>query len=260
MREKNILFALLALNLALLFAFSSYLVLSGHEKADEEPGGRRAKPDPTPPPATAPAPRPDPYATEMAAADRVFTFRDVESSNYLAYLGTLKKAGCPPQHLRHIVLSDVNELFAQRRIEEAIRHDFEWWRADPQPVVARLLREKGEELADRQQHLAQKLLGAPIPRCLQYWTHVPLTGAVLGALSEKLHAEVQEICRQTMTSGTADPAASNNPVAAARIRAQMRAELIRLLTAEQLEEFVIRYSHESMALRKELGTIGPTAD
>jgi hypothetical protein len=190
----------------------------------------------------------------------VFTYRNVESTNYTTYLKALKKAGCPEPHIRHIVLADVNELFAQRRLQEAIRHDFEWWRANPQPVVASLLREKGEQLAEQQQQLAQKLLGGPVPACVAYWTHVPLTGAVLGALSEKIHMKVQEIWRQRAMSTTADPAASGNAVAAARAGAQMRSELLQILSPEELEEFMIRFSQEAITLRSELRELGPTAD
>ena len=262
MREKNILFALLALNLALLVTFSSYLVLSMQERRGENLLLPRIKPQRTPSaPAAVPSPRSDPYVLEMASViDRAVTFRDVETRNYQAYLGALRRAGCPTQHLRHIVLADVDELFAQKRLEEAIRHDFEWWRADFQPIVAGLLREKGQELAEQQQQLTQKLLGPPGLVCAPFWTHVPLTGAVLGALSEKLHVEVQEICRQTMASTAADPAETINLVAVARAREQMRSELLRVLSGEQLEEFLLRYSQQAVALRRELSELQPSAD
>src|SRR5687767_4412069 len=130
MREKNILYALLALNLALLFTFSSYLALSMQERRGQDMLSPRAKPQGTPPlPGPLPTPRSDPYVLEMASVDSAFTFRDVETTNYLAYLNAVKRAGCPTQHVRHIVLADVDELFAQKKLEEAIRHDFEWWRA-----------------------------------------------------------------------------------------------------------------------------------
>jgi hypothetical protein len=175
--------------------------------------------------------------------------------------------------LRHIVLADIRELFAQKRLQEAIRHDFEWWRAESQPIMASLLREKGRELAEQQQQLAHKLLGGapdtnpattfPVLPVL-FWNHVPLTGAALGALSEELHAKVQAICSQWTEMTTADPAGrppeSLNAVASARAREQFRAQLAEVLSSEQLEEFLIRYSQHAVALREELRPIQPTPD
>jgi hypothetical protein len=273
--EKGLLQALLALNLALLVTFASYLVLS----LEEESAQPVRAPGPGTLPKTAPAgptPKADPHVLEIAFGRtslrnpdtpvRTFTFRDIESPDYSMYLHTLKQAGCPEEHLRHIVLADVRELFAQKCLQEAIRHDFEWWRAEPEPVVASLLREKGRELAEQQQQLARKLLGAsqePDP-ATAFWSHVPLTGALLGALSEDLHAKVQAICSQWTGMATADPAGrppeSLNPVTAARGREQFRAQLAEVLSTKQLEEFLIRYSQHAVALREELRPIKPTPD
>jgi hypothetical protein len=157
-------------------------------------------------------------------------------------------------------MSDVAELFARKRLQEAIRHDFEWWRAEPQAIVASLLREKGEELSDKQRRLVRTLLGTTTEvNPVACWSHVQLTGAVLGALPEKAHEQVQEICRDWVTAPTADPARrDNNPVAAAKSREQLRTDLSKVLTREQLEEFLIRYSHSATLLRAELKNLQPT--
>jgi hypothetical protein len=262
MRERNILQALLALNLALLIAFSSYLIASLHEEAPAPPAGSEQKAPPTP---QLPArPVSDPHVMEMASSGRTVDFRHVQTQEYRAYLNALKRAGCPEHHVRRIAVTDVGEFFAQKRLQEAIRHDFEWWCAEPQPVVTALLREKGQELLEQQQRLLKDLLGPTLDTSqVQFWTHVQLSGAVLGALSEKLHEEVQEICRGWMPAST-DPAGSAqesaNPVIAARSREQMRQALASILSREQLEEFLIRYSWHATSLREELRRMKPTAD
>jgi hypothetical protein len=202
----------------------------------------------------------------MALARRELASIDVGSADYLAYLHNLERVGCPAHHRRAIVLADVEELFARKRLDEAVRHDFEWWRAEPQPIVATLLHQRGAELREERAVLLKALLDdmAPALDESEFWSIVPLTGAVLGALPPKVHFQVQEVCARWMQPARADPAgvetAAGDQVAMARSRERFRTELASILTPEQLEEFSIRFSFNAVKLREELRQLQPTPD
>src|SRR5205823_9379883 len=61
-----------------------------------------------------------------------FTWEQVESDEYVKYLDSLRAVGCPEEKVRYIILADINELCAKRRIKEAVTHDTQWWRAEPE--------------------------------------------------------------------------------------------------------------------------------
>ncbi|MBL9134502.1 MAG: hypothetical protein JNK85_01475 [Verrucomicrobiales bacterium] len=56
-------------------------------------------------------------------------WRSLESEDYATYVANLRKAGCPEETVRDILLADINKLFALRR--KALRpppKDWEFWR------------------------------------------------------------------------------------------------------------------------------------
>src|SRR5206468_1966598 len=71
--------------------------------------------------------RPDP---KPVFTSKKFNWEQVESEDYLKYLDSLRAVGCPEEKIRYIILADVNELCAKRRVQEAVAHDIQWWRAD----------------------------------------------------------------------------------------------------------------------------------
>lgn len=208
----------------------------------------------------------------ISSAHRKFTWRDVASSNYLTYLHNLRKVGCPEERLRELVVADVNEFFAAKRLEEAIIHDEEWWRAEPQVVIRDLLREKLEALALERGRTLETLLGTNAPAqepTIGYGNAVALTGPVLGALSDEVRGRVEEIYRESIDRAElayAPPVTADgdvrgpNPVEAAARRDKTRKELQTVLSAEQLGEFLIRYSYNAGRLRREFRGIGLTRD
>src|SRR6188508_1706822 len=48
-----------------------------------------------------------------------FTWQQVESPDYAVYVANLRSLGMPNTTIRDIILADVDQLFAQRRREEA---------------------------------------------------------------------------------------------------------------------------------------------
>ena len=293
MRERNLLYLFLGLNVALAGAFMIYLFLS----TNREPGVIATSFTPPAKTNTAPATQAAapivksnavvavtnkaPSATETsntvaAAAKPTFTgkkfsWQDVETDGYRGYIDSLRAVGCPDDKVRTIVVADVNELFDKKRLQEAVRHDMQWWRPEAQNFAAvNVLQERGRALEEQRAALIAKLLGEAVSEDEKseslLWSSVQLTGPVLGALAPEVHNEVQEICARSMERHQnyfwtrVNEGQPMNQVEMAKLREQTRSDLRKVLNDDQVEEFVLRYSHNASRLREELRGFEPTPE
>ena len=207
-----------------------------------------------------------------AVPARTFTSQDIFLPEYAAYLMSLRAAGCPEKHLRQIVLSDVNDYFDQQRLRQALASDFEWWKTGttPQPMMAMAASELAS-LEGGREALLNRLLGtneanggqsAPILAGLMF----NLTGPVLGAMSLDKFNAVVEVCRQAQERmrdyqlSRFSQGLTLEAVEEARLRQQTRAELAPLLTPAEMEEFLLRNSHNAETLRQNLRTFNPSRE
>jgi hypothetical protein len=296
MRERNLLYLFLGLNVALAGAFMIYLFLS----TNRQPGVVATSF--TPPAKTNPVARavqlapvaktnsvavstnraPVMTATDsnVAASSTVpkptfiskkFGWQDVETDAYRSYIESLRAVGCPDDKIRTIVVADVNELFDKRRLQEAVRHDIQWWRPEAQNLaIVNILQERGRALEEQRAALIAKLLGEEAATQEKsdtlLWSSVQLTGPVLGALAPDVHNEVQDICARSMERHQnyfwtrVNDGQPMNQVEMAKLREQTRSDLRKILNDDQVEEFVLRYSHNASRLREELRGFEPTPD
>jgi len=213
--------------------------------------------------------------TATASSKRI-GWQEIESDSrdntelYKTYLKSLRSVGCPEDKVRYIVLADINELFGKKRLKEAVTHDLQWWRSEPELTVAGALQQKGRSLEEERQVLIQKYLG---PEALEaekgealLWSNVQLTGPVLGNLPAEVHNAVQEICGRSIDRHQGamwarfNDGQPLNQVEMAKLREQTRADLRKILNAEAMEEFLLRYSHNAHQLRNELRGFEPTPD
>src|SRR5205814_9300236 len=103
---------------------------------------------PSPPPHSHPHSFPTRRSSDLKpvfSAKKV-TWEQVESEEYLKYIESLRAVGCPEEKVRYIILADINELFAKKRIRseehtselQSLRH-----------LVCRLLLEKKNKKATK---------------------------------------------------------------------------------------------------------------
>lgn len=295
MRERNLLSLFLALNAALAAAFITFLFLSSSNGPSlgsagsatdstirsnyrtnapaTTTGTTRSLPASTPSAPSFKTPssdQPNRVPGKLVLTRRKFTWEEVGSTDYPAYLESLRAVGCPEERVRSIIVADVNELFARKKVKLALQQDHQYWRVPSDPAMATLYQEKGRELEDERYDLLVKLLGPKAAEAERgerlVWSSVPLTGSVLGSLSPQVHNAVQDICGRSIEKyETAYWARVNagqplNQVELTRLREQTRAELVRVLNARELEEFVLRYSHNAGELRDELRGFQPSAE
>ena len=189
---------------------------------------------------------------------------------YRTYIDSLRAVGCPEEKVRYIVLADINDLFSKKRLKEAVTHDVQWWRSEPEISVAGALQQKGRTLEEERRILIEKYLGADAVESekgeAMLWSNVQLTGPVLGNLPPEVHNAVQEICGKSIERhqgafwARINDGQPLNSVEMAKLREQTRADLRKVLTPDGMEEFLLRYSHNAHQLRAELRGVEPTPD
>lgn len=192
------------------------------------------------------------------------------SAEYPSYLDRLRAAGCPEDRVRLIVIADADEWLLQQRISQAVANDFPWWKAEPLTGAGDALNDKFEQFRTQRNELVRKLLGGVQEETASAGTEVPivvnLAGPVLGALPRDKFNAVQEICARSLDrhqgyyNNRQNEGIFLNQGDLARLREQTRTDLAVVLTAEELEEFLLRYSHNANRLRTELSALEPTPE
>lgn len=208
-----------------------------------------------------------PVKTAVVIRRQFFSWQEVESDDYPTYIKNLRDIACPEQTIRDIIIADVNALYARRRALELVTADQQWWRAEPDTNVLQQAAAKLRELESERRQLLATLLGAnweggdlvSLPRPTR--PALMLDGPVLGALPQEVKQAVESIARRANDRMEEYLAAQENagrkPDSAvlARMRAEMRRELMGILSAPQMEEFLLRYSDTARNLRSELAQL-----
>jgi hypothetical protein len=212
--------------------------------------------------------KPDaPAETAPARAAQPFDWRMVESENYKQYIANLRAIGCPEETIRDIIVADVNKLFASRR--QALKtttNRFEYWKArnffgamfDPERI------EKEQALAREKRELLKELLGsAPEEKPDLFAGFNPLE-AMLDFLPAEKQTAVFELFQQwqakmarAMRGGAPDGEGFSQMQ---KNQKEMEAELAKILTPQELEEYQLRLSPTAMAMRMQLAAFDPTEE
>ena len=210
---------------------------------------------------------------QPAPEGKYFGWQDVETTAYLGYLKNLRAVGCPENRVRQIIFYDANELFNQRRLQAAITNDFKWWQTDNQLATGGYnpeFQSRMQNLVQERRELLTRMLGAnweeedKTPSLANHT--IALTGPVLGGLNPELYLGVQEICARSVSRhqdylmGRFNEGQASSQVELAKLRDQTRKELSTILDRDQLEEFLLRFSHNSSRLRQDLRGLGLTPD
>lgn len=202
------------------------------------------------------------YRTNVVVRRQNFTWEEVESADYVTYIKNLRSIGCPEKTIRDIIVADVNELYAHRRVTEVVSPEQQWWRSDPDPDLIEKAAAKVKELEAERKTLLTKLLGPgwdtesnALP---PEHTGVSLTGPILGDISPSAKQFVYDaaVRAQKRIDAYEDAQRQANkpvdPAELAKIRADLRNELAKVLNPQQMEEYQLRYSPTANQLRDEL--------
>lgn len=207
--------------------------------------------------------------TNVVVRRQFFNWSEIESDDYPAFVANLRRIGCPELTVRDIIIADVNQNYAQRRAQEVVSAESQWWKSEPDLDATQAAVEKIIALDKEKEELLTKLLG---PNWNVNFTSVSqrgsvaLDGPVLGKLDPEVKLKVEELSvnagRKQIAYVEAQRAAGKplDPVELARIRQEHRDELSKLLPPVAMEEYLLRYSANADALREQLRGFNATAD
>ncbi|HZV35964.1 MAG TPA: hypothetical protein VFB72_15420, partial [Verrucomicrobiae bacterium] len=206
------------------------------------------------------------YHTRTVVRKQFFSWQEIESADYPAYIANLRAIGCPEPTIRDIIVADVNQLYAVKRAEVPTPDD-QWWTYNRDPDLVDEANDKLSALEQERQNLLTALLGPNWAAAdAAAATGISLAGPVLGELSQEIkHAVLEAVARsQQRTQQYLDAQKLANkpadPVALAKLGQQLRADLAQILTPAQLEEFLLRYSQTAADLRTRLRGVQVTPD
>jgi uncharacterized protein YdcH (DUF465 family) len=156
----------------------------------------------------------------------------------------------------------VDQLFSHRRAVEIVTPNQQWWRPDPDMDLIELASEKIQALDREKDGLLTRLLGPDwevgIADSVRQGISISFDGPVLAdvtpetqqavrSLERRMRDKIQEYRRERQGEGKAV-----NEADLARLRLQTREELTKVLSPSQLEEYLLRYSHNAGELREQM--------
>lgn len=199
-----------------------------------------------------------PSAAPGAGSTR-FHWSQLEAADYAAYLQNLRGVGCPEQTIRDIILADVRALYDQKAAAARPVPAAEFWRPSfHRPPLSSAARTALTALANEEQALLTQLLGG-------HWAPRALTDAedvgnesglrVEGPLAHKGAALQTWQLKYAALDDAVHSGAVGRDLTEAEIAqldaiaAAREAELAKLLTPAEREEFDLRNSDQAMELR-----------
>lgn len=207
--------------------------------------------------------------TNVVVRRQFFHWNEIESDDYTVFIANLRRIGCPELTVRDIIIADVNQMFAQRRAQEIVTAESQWWRTEPDLDATEAALAQMSKLEEDRVALLTRLLG---PNWNVNFTSpsergtVALNGPVLGRLEPDVKRRVQELAaansRKAQQYIEAQRAAGKtiDPIELAKLRNEHRTELAKILPPDALEEYLLRYSANSEAMRQQLRGFNATAD
>jgi hypothetical protein len=209
-----------------------------------------------------------PFKTNVVVRRQGFTWNEIESTDFTAYIANLRRIGCPEKTIRDIIVAEVNDLFAERMAREINLPEQKWWLPEPDMDALESGMDHIRTLEQEKAMLLTQLLGAgwDAQRTMAGGNAIRFDGVVLSKLSPEAKSAVERIendLRRTRAEAeerarregrTADPAELG------QLRLEARRQLASILNPEQLEEYLLRYSQTADQMREELRGYGAEPD
>ena len=197
-----------------------------------------------------------------------FTWSEIESADYPAYIKNLRNIGCPERTIRDIIVAEVNELFADRLARELNLPEQKWWLPDPDMDALQAGMDQLRALEGEKAQLLTQLLGPgwETQRSVAAAGTIRFDGPVLSKLSAEGRTTVERVeanSRQRRNELEQRARQEGRELSAeelGRLRQETRRELAAVLNPSQMEEYLLRYSHTADQMREQLRGFGADAD
>jgi hypothetical protein len=203
--------------------------------------------------------------TNVVVRHENFTWDQVESTNYVVFIKNLHAVGCPDQTIRDIIMSEVDRLYARRRLDEVVYPNYQWWLSEPDASVKLAAIAKLQALETERREVLTSLLGpgwdAQSNELIAADGGITLTGPILGDLSPEVKEAVYAIAARAQLKIEAYQAAQAgqnkavDPMEMVRLREEPLMQLVSVLSPAQYEEYALRYSPAAQQLRTQMRSL-----
>jgi hypothetical protein len=252
---------LLVLSLCLNIALGGYIVFKRQSKSEPAQREAVARPaDTTPAKARA---TDEKTVTITVPSGGALDWRIVESEDYKKYIANLRAIGCPEETIRDIIIADVNKLFEARKkeITGSSTNKFQYWKTGN--FFADMFNEeklqKHRELAKEKQALLKELLGVDLAEKPDVMGGMNPYETLLDFLPPERHTALMNLEQDfaaKMMKRMKD--ARNNPNFMREMQAEKDAELAKILSPQEKEEYDLRMSQSAMVMRMTMGDFQPS--
>src|SRR5262245_39761268 len=205
-----------------------------------------------------------------SALGRTFNWREVESSDFRKYIANLRAIGCPEETIRDIIITDINKLYASKLAAVAGRaKDFKFWQSgNAKTKLASDARKQLRDLQNEKRELIKALLGVDLDQELRKSGNYDVVAdeMMFGSVPESKRSQVREIVeRYAEMEKELRPEGQRSfmpgdQTELKKIRDQRQAELAKILTPEELENYELRNSTTADFLRNRLGSLNVSED
>jgi hypothetical protein len=203
--------------------------------------------------------------TNVQVRHQNFTWEMLQSTNYVILINNLRAIGCPEQTIRDIVVSEVDRLYARRRLTEVDYPNYQWWKTTPDPALAQAAEEKLRSLEAERREFLTGLLGAgwdaDAKEAIAARAGITLTGPILRDLPAATKLAVLDIVAAAQLKIEAYQESQRlqgkdiDSVEMVRLREEPLVPLASILEPEAYDEFVLRYSPAAQQLREMMRTM-----
>jgi len=199
-----------------------------------------------------------------------FSWKLVESNDYRTYIANLRAIHCPEETIRDIIIADISELYARRRKDlDKSLGQFRFWETSEPGWASPSERERQQKLAaleEEKRNLIQELLGVDQRAELSKYLGEDENDRLLAFLEESKRADVLRLQEHYggLESAVFEKAhglmTDDDEARIRELRAEQRAELAKLLTPAELEEYDLRTSETASEMRTTLAAFKPTPE
>jgi hypothetical protein len=210
-------------------------------------------------------------ATNLLAAfgNRPLNWSAIESTNYVTYINNLRGFGCPEETVRDIILTDIAKTYGKRRAALIGQGKGEkFWLPYPDENGDPELQKQLAALEEEQRRLVQELLGVDFQTELaKYWQdNEVLEQRMFGFLPEEKQDQLRLLNRKyesleqeiyTRSKGELIP---EDEEKLRTLEKEKEAEMAKVLTPQEMEEYQLRNSPTATTLRGQLAGFKPTEE
>ncbi len=199
-------------------------------------------------------------------------WQNVESEDFKKYIANLRAIKCPEETIRDIIIADINKLYAAKwRALRQPAKEIKYW--EPWDSSAEYydqnLRKQKRELEIERKDLVMELLGVDLDSESRKYA-LAFTGfereeILMGFLEEGKRTEIMGIRAKSRELAQAiQEKAKNGRLTAEdqaeliKVRSWEQAEMKKLLTPQEFEQYVMRVSMTANTIRSQLVGFGPS--